>query len=138
MPDPQLSGPEPSGPEPHWDVMIRIAVEAGGEAEARSLADQVLGAMEVTPAAPPPFVRFEDGSWATEVQLDDTDLPQVEPDDAFSVLSRLKMNLDPLTWRGTSDTPFDPESARVSENEFGQPSSRFRASSRLRSPYRRR
>ncbi len=96
---------------PQWDVVIKVAVEAAEEAEARSIVDLVLGTMEVGTASTPPFVQFDDGTWATEIHVDYPTFEQVEPDDVMSVLSCLQVNLGPVTWRGVTDTPSDPDSA---------------------------
>lgn len=101
-----------------WDIVVKIAVEAASEAEARAIVDLVLDVMEVTPGGPPPFVHFDDGTWATEMHIDDPAFEQVEPNDALSVLSCVTANLDPVTWRGACDSPFDPESARAGQMEW--------------------
>jgi len=93
--------------------VIKVAVDAAGEAEARSVVDLVLGAMGVAPASTPPFVQFGDGTWATEIHVDDPEFDQVEPNDALSVLSCLTADLGPVTFRGVTDSPFDPDSARA-------------------------
>lgn len=111
-----------------WDIVVKIAVDAAGEAEARSVVDLVVRAMEITAAAPPPFVRFDDGTWVTEIRVaepafEDTGsgsagLQSTGPEGAMSVLSSLKANLGPVTWRGVSDTPFDPDSASAGQIEW--------------------
>lgn len=107
-----------SGPPAHWDIVIKVAVDAAGEAEARSVVDLVLGAMGVAPASTPPFVQFGDGTWATEIHVDDPEFDQVEPNDALSVLSCLTADLGPVTFRGVTDSPFDPDSARAGQLEW--------------------
>jgi hypothetical protein len=107
-----------SEPPQRWDIVIKIAVEAAEEAEARSIVDLVLGAMEVTVASTPPFVQFDDGTWATEIHVDDPSYEKVEPNNALSVLSCVKINLGPVSWRGLTDTPFDPESAMAAQLEW--------------------
>ena len=107
-------------PEPplRWDIVIKVAVEAAEEAEARSIVAQLLGAMEVASAGPLPFVQFDDGTWAAELRVDDPTFEQVEPNGALSVLSRLTANLDPVTWRGVTDSPFDPDSSHAGQMEW--------------------
>jgi hypothetical protein len=107
-----------SEPSLGWDIVIKVAIEADGEAEARSIVDLVLGAMGVATTSTPPFVQFDDGTWAAEIRVDDPTFEQVEPNDPLSVLSCLTANLDPVTWRGATDTPFDPESAHAGQMEW--------------------
>lgn len=107
-----------SGPPAHWDIVIKVAVDAAGEAEARSVVDLVFGAMGVAPAITPPFVQFDDGTWATEIHVDDPEFDQVEPNDALSVLSCLTADLGAVTFRGVTDSPFDPDSARAGQLEW--------------------
>jgi hypothetical protein len=107
-----------SEPSQRWDIVIKVAVEAAEEAEARSIVDLVLGAMGVTTASTPPFVQFDDGTWATEIHVDDPSYEKVEPNNALSVLSCVKINLGPVSWRGLTDTPFDPESAMAAQLEW--------------------
>lgn len=106
---------EPLG---RWIVVIKIAVDAAGEAEARPVVHQVLDAMGVTVPATLPFVRFDDGTWATELQLDEPAYQRAEPDNALNVLSSLTVNLGPVTWRGGTDTPSDPDSAGAAQLEW--------------------
>ena len=107
-----------SGPPAHWDIVIKVAVDAAGEAEARSVVDLVLGAMRVAPAGTPHFVLFDDGTWVTEIHVDDPEFDQVEPNDALSVLSCLTADLGPVTFRGATGSPFDPDSARAGQLEW--------------------
>jgi hypothetical protein len=95
-----------------WDVTIKIAVEAADEAGARALVDQVIAAMDITAAGTAPFVRFDDGIWAAELTVAEPVFDETEQG-AMDVLATLGVNLGPVTWRGGSDTPFDPESARA-------------------------
>ena len=101
-----------------WDLVIKVAVEAAEEAEARSIVDLVLGTMQVATASTPPFVQFDDGTWATEIHADNPTFEHVEPNDVMSVLSSVKANLGPVTWRGVTDTPSNPDSARVGQIEW--------------------
>jgi hypothetical protein len=100
-----------------WDITVKIAVEAADEAGARALLGQVIAAMDITAAGTPPFVRFSDGTWATELTVAEPVFDETE-DGAMSVLSTLRVNLGPVTWRGSSDTPFDPDSARAGQVEW--------------------
>jgi hypothetical protein len=101
-----------------WDIVIKVAVEAVEEAEARFIVDLVLGTMGVATASTPPFVHFDDGTWATEIQVDYPTFEQVEPNDVMSVLSCVTANLGPVTWRGVTDTPSNPDSARAGQMEW--------------------
>lgn len=107
-----------SKPSPLWNIVIKIAVEAAEETEARAIADLLLGRMEVAPAEALAFVHFDDGTWATELRVDDPGSEQVEPSDPISVLSCLTKDLGPVQWAGHTDTPFDPESARAGQLEW--------------------
>ena len=100
-----------------WDVTIKIAVEAAGEAGARALVDQVIAVMGITAAGTPPFARFDDGTWVTELTVAEPVFDETE-EGAMNVLSTLGANLGPVTWRGGSDTPFDPDSARAAQVEW--------------------
>jgi len=68
-----------SEPSPLWNIVIKIAVEAAGKTEARAIAGLLLGRMEVAPAEALVFVHFDDGTWATELRVDDPGFEQVEP-----------------------------------------------------------
>lgn len=107
-----------SEPTPLWNIVIKIAVEAADETEARAIADLLLGKMDVAPAGALAFVRFDDGTWATELRVADPGFEQVEPNDPISVLSCLTKDLGPVQWAGQTDTPFDPESARAGQLEW--------------------
>jgi hypothetical protein len=100
-----------------WDITIKIAVEAADEAGARALLNQVITTMDITAAGTPPFVRFDDGTWVTELTVAEPVFDETE-DGAVDVLSTLRVNLGPVTWRGSSDTPFDPDSARAGQVEW--------------------
>ena len=77
-----------SEPSLRWDVVVKVAVEAATEAEARAIVDLVIGAMEIATARPPPFVQFDnDGTWATEIHVDESMFENVESSNALSVLS---------------------------------------------------
>ena len=107
-----------SEPSSSWDIVIKIAVEAAGETEARAIADLLLSRMEVTPTEALVFVHFNNGTWATELHVDDPGFDQVEPNDPLSVLSCLRKDLGPVQWVSHTDTPFDPESARAGQLEW--------------------
>jgi hypothetical protein len=107
-----------SEPSPRWDVVVKVAVEAATEAEARVIADLVIGTMGVATDSPPPFVQFDDGTWATEIHVDESTFEHIEPSNALSVLSTLTANLGPVSWRGVTDTPFDPDSARAAQVDW--------------------
>ena len=107
-----------SEPSPLWSIVIKIAVEAADETEARAIVDLLLGRMEVAPTEALVFVHFDDGTWATELRVDDPGFEQVEPNDPISVLSCLTKDLGPVQWVGHTDTPFDPESARAGQLEW--------------------
>lgn len=98
-----------SRPSAPWDVVVKIAVEAASEAEARSIVDLVVDTMEITAASSPPFVQFDDGTWATEIHVEQPTYEHTEA--ALNVLSSATSNLGSVTWRGGTDTPFDPDSA---------------------------
>jgi hypothetical protein len=100
-----------------WDITIKIAVKAAAEAGARAVVDQVIAAMGVMVAGTPPFVRFDDGIWATELKVTNP-VFDVTEEGAMNVLSTLLADLDPVTWRGVSDSPFDPDSARAGQVEW--------------------
>jgi hypothetical protein len=100
-----------------WDITIKIAVEAADEAGARALLNQVITTMDITAAGTPPFVRFDDGTWVTELTVAEPVFDETE-DGAVDVLSTLRVNLGPVTWRGSSDIPFDPDSARAGQVEW--------------------
>jgi hypothetical protein len=107
-----------SEPSPRWDVVVKIAVEAATEAEARSIVDLVIDTMRIATASSPPLVQFDDGTWATEIHVDEPTYEDVEPNNALSVLSSVKANLGPVSWRGATDTPFDPDSARSAQLDW--------------------
>jgi hypothetical protein len=100
---------------PLWDIVIKIAVDAAAEAEAREIAGLLLGRMAVSPAGPLEFVCFDDGTWATELRVA---APGPGPSDPISVLSELTKDLGAVQWAGHTDTPFDPESARAGQLEW--------------------
>jgi hypothetical protein len=102
----------------HWDVVVKIAVEADTEAEARSIVDLVIDTMRIATASSPPLIQFDDGTWATEIHVDEPVYDDMEPNNALSVLSSVKANLGPVSWRGATDTPFDPDSARAAQLEW--------------------
>lgn len=107
-----------SEPSPPWDIVVKIAVDAATETEARAMADMLLRKMQVTPDSAPVFTRFDDGAWATEVHVDAAGFELAEPGDPLSVLSCLTADLGPVTWVNHSDTPFDPESAQAGQKEW--------------------
>jgi hypothetical protein len=47
-----------SEPSPLWNIVIKIAVEAAGETDARAIADLLLGRLEVAPAKALAFVHL--------------------------------------------------------------------------------
>lgn len=102
-----------------WEIMIKVAVDAVGEAQARPIAEAVLLAMGVTSvgadAGPPPFAQMEDGSWVAEVRIEDREPAVPGQDDPMSVLSYHTANLGQVTWRGGTAPPGQPISA-----DFGQ------------------
>ena len=100
-----------------WDITIKIAVEAADEARARALVDQVIAAMDITAAGTPPFVRFDDGTWVTELTVAEPVFDETE-EGAMNVLSTLRVKVGSVTWRGGSDTAFDPDSARAGHVEW--------------------
>lgn len=106
------------GSSPLWEIVIKVAVEVAGETQARSIVEMLLGEMEVTEYRMSEFVHFDDGTWATEINVDSPGYESVEPQDPLSVLSCLISNLGPVTWINQTDTPFDPESARVGQKEW--------------------
>jgi hypothetical protein len=69
-----------------WDITIKIAVEAADEAGARALVDEVIAAMDITAAGTPPFVRFDDGTWVTELKVAEPVFDETE-EGAMNVLS---------------------------------------------------
>lgn len=77
----------------------------------------MIAAMDITAAGTPPFVRFDDGTWVTELTVAEPVFDETE-EGAMNVLSTLRVNLGPVTWRGGSDTPFDPDSARAGQVEW--------------------
>ena len=77
----------------------------------------VFGTHNITAAGTPPFVRFDDGTWVTELTVAEPVFDETE-EGAMNVLSTLRANLGPVTWRGGSDTPFDPHSARAGQVEW--------------------
>jgi hypothetical protein len=107
-----------SEPSRRWDIVVKIGVDAASEAQARSIADMLLRKMQVTPDRTPVTVRFDDGSWATEIHVDTAGFEHVEPNDPLSVLSSLTADLGPATWVNRTDTPFDPDSAREAVKEW--------------------
>lgn len=107
-----------SEPSPRWGVVVKVAVEAATEAEARAIVDLVIDTMEIATDSPPPFVQFDDGTWATEIHVDEPTFEDVGSNNALSVLSSVKANLGPVSWRGVTDTPFDPDSARAAQLEW--------------------
>jgi hypothetical protein len=98
--------------------VVKIAVEAATEAEARSIVDLVTDTMRIATVSSPPLVQFDDGTWATEIHVDEPTYEDVEPNNALSVLSSVKANLGPVSWRGATDTPFDPDSARAAQLDW--------------------
>jgi hypothetical protein len=108
-----------SEPSSRWDVVIKVAVEAATEAEARAIVDLMIGAMKIATDRPPPFAQFDnDGTWATEIHVGESAFVDIEPKNALSVLSSLTVDLGPVSWRGVTDTPFDPDSARAAQLEW--------------------
>jgi hypothetical protein len=108
-----------SDPPRLWNIVIKIAVEAAGEAEARPIADLLLGKMEVVPAEALEFVRFDNGAWATELPVDDPGSDDMS--NPLEVLSRLTSRLvndGSVQWVGRTDTPFDPDSAGLGQLEW--------------------
>lgn len=101
-----------------WEIVIKVAVAAGDEAEARSVVGLLLGRMGVALHSGAPFIRFEDGNWATEIRADGPAYERVEPTGPLSVLSCLTADLGPVTWLSATDTPFDPDSANVGRMEW--------------------
>ena len=110
-----------SGPGAGWEIVIKVAVDAPGEAQARPIAEAVLRAMGVTGAdggadvGSLPFAQMEDGSWATEARIEDREPAVPGQDDPMSVLSHRTANLGQVTWRGGTAPPGQPASA-----DFGQ------------------
>jgi hypothetical protein len=100
-----------------WHITIKIAVDADDEAGGRALVDQVIAAMDITAAGTPPFVRFDDGTWVAELAVAEPVFDETD-EGAMNVLSTLRVNLGLVTWRGGSDTPFDPDSARAGWAEW--------------------
>jgi hypothetical protein len=107
-----------SEPPSRWDVVVKVAVEADTEAEARAIVDLVIDAMKITTGRPPPFAQFDDGIWATEIHVDESRFENAEPSNAVSVLSSMTADLGPVSFRGVTDTPFDPDSARAAQLEW--------------------
>jgi hypothetical protein len=103
-------------PGRQWDIVIKVAVEAARETEARSIVDMLLDAMGVTSAGQPVFARFDDGTWAAEIQT--SGYERAEPNDALSVLSSLTANLGALTWLSDTDERDDRDSARAGQMEW--------------------
>jgi hypothetical protein len=103
-----------------WDVVVKIAVEAATEAEARSIVDLVVDEMQIATASPPPFVQLDpaDGTWATEMHVDEPTYEQTEPNNPLSVLASATTGLGPVSWRSATDTPFDPDSACFAQLEW--------------------
>lgn len=56
-------------------------------------------------ASPPQFVQFQDGTWVTEIQVDQLTYEQAGPANVLSALSSAKSGLGPTTWRVDTDTP---------------------------------
>jgi len=110
-----------SGLSPPWDIVIKVAVEADDEIQARSIADTVVDAMDIVvdiTAGAPPFVQFEDGTWATEIKVSEPVFRQDEPGGTMDALLTLTANLRPLTWRSGADTPVGADSANVAQAEW--------------------
>jgi hypothetical protein len=107
-----------SEPSSRWDVVVKVAVKASTEAEAREVVDLVIDTMEITTVSPWPFAQFDDGVWATEIHVDESVFEDVEPSNALSVLSSMTADLGPVSFRGVTDTPFDPDSARAAQLEW--------------------
>jgi hypothetical protein len=110
-----------SGAETGWEIVIRIAVRAASEMHARPIVEAVLRAMAVTDAdrgidvASGAFAQMEDGSWAAEIRIEDSQPAVPGQDDPMSVLSYRTVNLGPVTWRSGTAPPGQPASA-----DFGQ------------------
>lgn len=89
-----------SEPSPCWGVVVKVAVEAATEAEARAIVDLVIDTMEIATDSPPPFVQFDDRTWATEIHVPTSPRSRnVGSNNALSVLSSVKANLGPVSWR---------------------------------------
>jgi hypothetical protein len=58
-----------------------LGLQAAEEKGARAIANLLLGRMKVAPAEALVFVHFDDGTWATELRVDDPGFEQVEPND---------------------------------------------------------
>lgn len=72
--------------------------------------DLVPGALGVAITSTPPFVQFDDGTWAAEIHVDD---PAFEQSSPMTAIGPVVPDGKPgsVTWRGATDTPFDPQSA---------------------------
>jgi hypothetical protein len=115
---PQTGSGVMSEPPRPWDVVIKVAVDAADEAQARSIVDLVVRPMEITVAGTPPFVQFDDGTWVTEMTVTEPVFEQSEPAGAMDVLSSLRSGLGPVTWRAGTDRPADPDSAQAAQIEW--------------------
>ena len=76
----------PAEREARWALLVRFAIEAAGEAEARAILDRALASLErELPLAGEPTItplRIRDGIWVATLAPDLTVLASVEPDDA--------------------------------------------------------
>jgi hypothetical protein len=76
----------PAEREARWALLVRFAIEAPGEAEARAILDRALASLDrELPLAGEPTIaplRIRDSIWVATLAPDLTVLASVEPDDA--------------------------------------------------------
>src|SRR5580692_11940119 len=76
----------PAEREARWALLVRFAIEAPGEAEARAILDRALASLDrELPLAGEPTIaplRIRDSIWVATLIPDLTVLASVEPDDA--------------------------------------------------------
>jgi len=87
-PGPVAGTVSPAEREAHWNLFVRLAVEAASEDEARAVLGQVLAGLDGElplyrdPVIHPRWRRNPDEIWVAELAPDLTQLQVIDPDDA--------------------------------------------------------
>jgi len=80
-------------------VTAKLAIEAAGLAEATAIADEVLAAMDASPAqGRQAFTPVNDHVWFAEFLIDTSDWQAPDPGDPLGPLSYLTRELEQIPW----------------------------------------
>jgi hypothetical protein len=90
---------EPTTRRNDWTVMMKLTVELDSEHQAREIINDILSQIDVPPDGHPTVVPRGGGYWTTEVKLDLTAVPVIDPDDARTRISYVTRNIEGVTWR---------------------------------------